>query len=123
MPFLDRRMERRLLHAARRDGRFLLTVIAMGVLTYKGATAKEAAAAGEETVNKWMDGATTSPRTCGRAQSSSPRSGCLNCHTYGGEGASNLGAPDLTDIGAQAGKDVAVLRALRRRSRASSATT
>jgi Cytochrome c len=25
--------------------------------------------------------------------------GCLNCHTYLGEGTSNLGAPDLTDIG------------------------
>ena len=25
--------------------------------------------------------------------------GCLQCHTYLGEGASNLGAPDLTDIG------------------------
>lgn len=25
--------------------------------------------------------------------------GCLNCHTYLGEGASNLGAPDLTEIG------------------------
>ena len=23
----------------------------------------------------------------------------MNCHTYAGEGASNLGAPDLTDIG------------------------
>ena len=25
--------------------------------------------------------------------------GCLQCHTYLGDGASNLGAPDLTDIG------------------------
>jgi cbb3-type cytochrome oxidase cytochrome c subunit len=26
-------------------------------------------------------------------------SGCLNCHTYDGDGSSNLGAPDLTAIG------------------------
>jgi cytochrome c553 len=29
------------------------------------------------------------------------RVGCLNCHTYLGAGASNLGAPDLTTIGKQ----------------------
>ena len=27
-------------------------------------------------------------------------SGCLNCHTYLGAGSSNLGAPDLSEIGA-----------------------
>jgi mono/diheme cytochrome c family protein len=26
-------------------------------------------------------------------------SGCTACHTYAGSGSSNLGAPDLTDIG------------------------
>jgi len=26
-------------------------------------------------------------------------SGCLNCHTYLGRGAGNLGAPDLSEIG------------------------
>ena len=26
--------------------------------------------------------------------------GCANCHTYLGEGSSNLGAPDLSDVGA-----------------------
>src|SRR3712207_7614080 len=25
--------------------------------------------------------------------------GCLNCHVYAGEGATSLGAPELTDIG------------------------
>jgi cytochrome c553 len=29
------------------------------------------------------------------------RAGCLSCHTYLGTGASNLGAPDLTEIGKQ----------------------
>ena len=28
------------------------------------------------------------------------QSGCLNCHTYLGEGSSNLGAPNLSDVGA-----------------------
>jgi hypothetical protein len=28
-------------------------------------------------------------------------SGCLNCHTYRGAGSPNLGAPDLTAIGAE----------------------
>jgi hypothetical protein len=28
-------------------------------------------------------------------------SGCTNCHTYGGTGSSNLGAPDLTAEGAK----------------------
>ena len=27
-------------------------------------------------------------------------SGCMNCHTYLGAGSSNLGAPDLSEIGA-----------------------
>jgi hypothetical protein len=27
-------------------------------------------------------------------------SGCLNCHTYLGDGNPNLGAPDLSDVGA-----------------------
>ena len=27
------------------------------------------------------------------------QSGCLNCHTYQNIGSSNLGAPDLTDVG------------------------
>jgi hypothetical protein len=27
--------------------------------------------------------------------------GCLNCHTYLGDGTQNLGAPDLTEIGRQ----------------------
>jgi mono/diheme cytochrome c family protein len=29
------------------------------------------------------------------------QAGCLSCHTYLGTGASNLGAPDLTEIGKQ----------------------
>ena len=76
----------------------------MGVLTWKGATAKEALgseliAAGKP--QEWAeqqgfaDNATAVAGATLFAQS-----GCLNCHTYLGEGAGNLGAPDLSEIGA-----------------------
>jgi mono/diheme cytochrome c family protein len=32
--------------------------------------------------------------------------GCMNCHTYLGAGATNLGAPDLSDIGATSNRGV-----------------
>jgi mono/diheme cytochrome c family protein len=34
------------------------------------------------------------------------QAGCLQCHTYLGAGASNLGAPDLTEIGKQSPRSV-----------------
>ena len=34
------------------------------------------------------------------------QAGCLNCHTYLGAGTSNLGAPDLTEIGKQSPRSV-----------------
>ena len=53
------------------DGGVVLTVIAMGVLTYKGATAKEAGAAGAEEVDEWIAD-NNLRRRCGRAPSCSP---------------------------------------------------
>jgi menaquinol-cytochrome c reductase cytochrome b/c subunit len=108
LPFLDRGMERRPLHRPVAMVAFVLTVIAMGVLTYKGATAKEAGAAGAEQVDKWMVD-NNLPEEVRPGAELFATSGCLNCHTYDGDGASNLGAPDLTDIGAQPGKDVPYL--------------
>jgi cytochrome c553 len=35
------------------------------------------------------------------------RAGCLTCHTYLGEGTSNLGAPDLTAIGRASNRSAA----------------
>ena len=49
-------------------------------------------------------------------------SGCANCHTYLGDGTSNLGAPDLSDIGATAGRREQFF-ALRCRTRATSGTS
>jgi menaquinol-cytochrome c reductase cytochrome b/c subunit len=104
MPFLDRRQERRLSRRPVIVVVFLLTVAAMGILTYKGATAKEVGAAGSEVVDQWMED-NNLPEEVREGATLFSQSGCLNCHTYDGSGASNLGAPDLTEIGAQRGKD------------------
>jgi cbb3-type cytochrome oxidase cytochrome c subunit len=73
----------------------------MGVLTWKGATAKEAL--GSELillVPSWAEeqGFADDPEAVKGAELFA-QSGCLNCHTYLGQGAGNLGAPDLSDIG------------------------
>jgi cytochrome c553 len=83
---------------------FLLTVAAMGILTYKGATAEEASAADEAVVDRWLEDYSL-PEEVREGATIFAESGCLNCHVYGGEGASNLGAPELTEIGSQSGKD------------------
>jgi menaquinol-cytochrome c reductase cytochrome b/c subunit len=106
MPFIDRRRERRLSRRPVAVVVFLLTVATMGILTYKGATAKEVGKAGTEVVDKWIKD-NNLPEDVRPGAELFSQSGCLNCHTYDGAGASNLGAPDLTEIGAQSGKDAA----------------
>jgi mono/diheme cytochrome c family protein len=74
----------------------------MGILTYKGATAKEAL--GSELigdVTKWAksEGFSQNPQALAGAKLFAT-SGCANCHTYNGAGSSNVGAPDLSKIGA-----------------------
>jgi len=75
----------------------------MGVLTYKGATAKEPLASENlALVPKWA----AKEAFTGNAQAVAGAklfavAGCLNCHTYNGAGGSNLGAPDLTAEGAK----------------------
>jgi menaquinol-cytochrome c reductase cytochrome b/c subunit len=104
LPFLDRRQERRPLHRPVAMVGLILTVITMGVLTWKGATAKEVGV-NADVVDKWIAD-NNLPESVRPGAELFATSGCLNCHTYDGDGASNLGAPDLTDIGAQSGKDV-----------------
>ena len=75
----------------------------MGVLTWKGATAKEAL--GSETVElvpEWAkkQGFADNPVAVEGATLFA-ESGCLNCHTYLGTGGQNLGAPDLSAEGAK----------------------
>ena len=79
----------------------VLTIISMGVLTYKGATATEAL--GSELVAlvpEWAEeqGFADDPQAVQGAELFA-KTGCLQCHTYMGQGAGNLGAPDLTEIG------------------------
>ena len=101
-PFIDTRAERR---PSRRPVAMIaavLTIISMGVLTYKGATAKEAL--GSELIGDvptWAqkEGFENNQQAIAGAKLFA-LSGCLNCHTYNGAGNSNLGAPDLTAIGA-----------------------
>jgi menaquinol-cytochrome c reductase cytochrome b/c subunit len=99
VPFLDRRRERRLFRRPVAVVGALLVIASMGVLTYKGATAEESLG-GEnvERVPEWV-------RAQGLSQEGEAGArifalaGCMNCHTYLGAGASNLGAPDLTEEG------------------------
>jgi len=106
LPFLDRRRERRLI---RRPVAVLaagLTAVSMGVLTYKGATARESL--GSEAVaavDEWSQkqgGFNDSEREGAEIFA---QVGCLQCHTYLGSGAQNVGAPDLSAAGTT-GRDV-----------------
>jgi mono/diheme cytochrome c family protein len=108
IPFLDVRTERRLSRRPVAIVAAILVVISMGVLTYKGATAKEAL--GTELlaqVPHWAarEGFTANPTAVAGAKLFAV-AGCLNCHTYNGLGSHNLGAPDLTAEGAK-GKGIA----------------
>ena len=87
----------------------ILTVISMGVLTWKGATAEEALGSellAEGVPAEWAEqqGFADDPEAVKGAELFA-QSGCLNCHTYLGTGAGTLGAPDLSDVGAD--KDAA----------------
>ena len=116
VPFLDRRMERRLLRRPVAIVAAILVVLSMGVLTYKGATAREALASeviGE--VPTWIEEENllvTAKQVRGvppdqadelvrRGANLFAESGCLGCHTYLGTGSANLGAPELTEEGAK----------------------
>jgi menaquinol-cytochrome c reductase cytochrome b/c subunit len=109
LPFIDVSRERRILRRPVAATAILLTAISMGVLTYKGATAEEATAANEETINAVME-ANNLPAGVKPGVELFFESGCTSCHTYAGEGSSNAGAPDLTNIGAQEGKDAAYFK-------------
>ena len=109
LPFLDVRRERRIIRRPVALVAGILVIISMGVLTYKGATAEEAGDVGAELVTQWVEeggleenlaeGATIEQAQMGAELVA--ESGCLNCHTYRGAGSTNLGAPDLTQIGAE----------------------
>jgi mono/diheme cytochrome c family protein len=94
-------MERRLTRRPVAVIAAVLVVISMGVLTYKGATAKEALASEVvQAVPTWAksQGFADNPDAVAGAKVFAS-SGCTACHTYLGTGSSNLGAPDLSAIG------------------------
>jgi menaquinol-cytochrome c reductase cytochrome b/c subunit len=99
LPFYDLRMERRLSRRPVAVVAVVLTILSMAVLTWKGATAKEALAS--EVINDvpgWVKANNLPPAAIPGAKLFAV-SGCTACHTYAGSGSSNLGAPDLTNIG------------------------
>jgi mono/diheme cytochrome c family protein len=75
----------------------------MGVLTYKGAVAKEAIAAEvKAAVPSWAKKQGFAGNMDAIAGANLfAESACTNCHTYLGTGSSNLGAPDLSAEGAK----------------------
>jgi menaquinol-cytochrome c reductase cytochrome b/c subunit len=101
LPFYDRRRERRPTHRPVAMVAAVLTILSMAVLTWKGATAKEAL--GSELVllvPEWAEEqGFAGNEEAEKGATLFAQSGCLNCHTYLGEGAGNLGAPDLSSIG------------------------
>ncbi|MFL5966988.1 MAG: hypothetical protein ACJ747_10595 [Gaiellaceae bacterium] len=107
LPFLDLRRERRVLRRPVAVVAAILTVLSMGVLTYKGATAKEALASEvQAAVPQWAQrqGFADNKEAIAGANAFAT-SGCTACHTYLGTGGGNLGAPDLSAEGTK-GKGV-----------------
>jgi menaquinol-cytochrome c reductase cytochrome b/c subunit len=107
LPFLDVRRERRIIRRPVALVAGVLVIVSMGVLTYKGATAEEGLASGGEVVEQWLtegalaDNTEEDEEVLRTGAELVAESGCLNCHQYRGVGSPNLGAPDLTQIGAQ----------------------
>ncbi len=100
-PFLDRSRERRPTHRPVAMVAAILTILSMGVLTYKGATARESI--GSELVQD-IPGWAREQGFAGNAEAERGArifalAGCATCHTYLGGGTQNAGAPDLSDIG------------------------
>ncbi|MDQ3857413.1 MAG: c-type cytochrome [Actinomycetota bacterium] len=98
VPFLDRRRERRIVRRPVAVVASLLVIASLGILTYKGATAEEPSAITGEALLE-ANSLPTDDEQLVAGATLFGEVGCANCHTYAGEGASNLGAPDLTNIG------------------------
>ena len=100
LPFIDRSRERRLLRRPVAVLAAALTAVSMGVLTYKGATARESlgseAVAAVDTWSQQQGGFSDEER---RGAEIFALVGCLQCHIYLGSGSANVGAPELSDYG------------------------
>jgi hypothetical protein len=112
-PFIDRRRERRLLRRPVAVTTAVLTALSRGVLTYKGATARESLGSeARAAVDEWSQKQGGFSAEAREGAEIFAQIGCLQCHTYLGSGSTNLGAPDLSEIGRtrDANGFVAVLR-------------
>jgi quinol---cytochrome c reductase cytochrome c subunit, bacillus type len=101
LPFVDTRMERRLSRRPVAIVAAVLVILSMGVLTWKGATAKESL--GSEVIGAvpdWADKQGFAANEVAVAGAELFAQSCTTCHTYLGAGSSNYGAPDLSAIGA-----------------------
>jgi len=99
LPFYDTRRERRLSRRPVAVVGAVLVVLSMAILTWKGATAKEALASEViADVPNWVKQEKL-PQNAVPGAKLFAVAGCTACHTYLGTGSSNLGAPDLTAIG------------------------
>jgi len=103
IPFLDLRAERRPLRRPVAMVAAVLVVLSMGILTYRGATAKESLPSENITlVPSWAtkEHFANNPEAVAGAKLFAVV-GCLNCHSYLGAGGHLLGAPDLTAEGSK----------------------
>jgi menaquinol-cytochrome c reductase cytochrome b/c subunit len=109
LPFIDVGTERRPLRRPVAMTAAILTIISMGVLTYKGATAKEPLPTENlKDVPVWAQQQGFAGNTAAvDGAKIFAQVGCMNCHTYLGAGTSNLGAPDLSTIGKTSNRGVA----------------
>jgi len=99
LPFMDRRRTRKISERPVAMVAAVLVILSMGVLTWKGATAKEALASEiKQQVPSWIKKENLPPDAVPGAKLFAV-AGCTACHTYNGAGGSNLGAPDLTKEG------------------------
>ncbi|MBA3718329.1 MAG: c-type cytochrome, partial [Actinobacteria bacterium] len=107
LPFVDVRRERRLSRRPVAVVAAILTVLAMGVLTYKGAVATEPLASEiAGAVPTWgkREGFANNPQAVAGAKVFA-NAGCTTCHSYLGAGASGPG-PDLSSIGKTSNRGV-----------------
>ncbi|HVD65944.1 MAG TPA: c-type cytochrome [Gaiellaceae bacterium] len=99
VPFYDRRRERRIGRRPVAVVAALLVIASMGILTYKGATAKESLGSeNRQLVPQWVEEQGLSAEGEKGAEIFA-EAGCMGCHTYLGAGTPNLGAPDLSTEG------------------------
>ncbi len=101
VPFVDRRVERRLTRRPVAVVASILVVISMGVLTWKGATASELIASEVKgKIPSWVK-KNKLPKSALPGANLFASVGCLTCHSYLGTGGGYSGAPDLSAEGAK----------------------